>query len=204
MTERPFRPPLKGRFVTYYRERGHTLGRVIPEGYRIEELKAEDGTALAAAYRRNRKHLEPWEPTRDEDFFTEDGQLIAVAAQLSAVGAGMLAAWVLWCGDEAVGRVNLNNIVLGVLRSASVGYWVAEDHGGKGLASGAVEFACAQAQGRGLHRVEAGTLLENHASQRVLERCGFELIGVAPRYLFINGAWQDHRLYQRILHHNPL
>jgi ribosomal-protein-alanine N-acetyltransferase len=177
---------------------------VIPEGYRIEELKAEDGTALAKAYRRNRAHLEPWEPTRDEDFFTEDGQLIAVAAQLSAVGAGMLASWVLWCGDEAVGRVNLNNIVLGVLRSASIGYWVAEDHGGRGLASGAVEFACAQAQGRGLHRVEAGTLLENDASQRVLERCGFDYIGVAARYLFINGGWQDHRLYQRILHDNPL
>jgi ribosomal-protein-alanine N-acetyltransferase len=177
---------------------------VIPEGYRIDELKAEDGTALAAAYSRNRKHLERWEPTRDEDFFTEDGQLIAVAAQLSAVGAGMLAAWVLWYGDEVVGRVNLNNIVLGVLRSASVGYWVAEDHGGQGLASGAVEFACAQAQGRGLHRVEAGTLLDNDASQRVLERCGFELIGTATRYLFINGAWQDHRLYQRILHDKPL
>ena len=103
-----------------------------------------------------------------------------------------------------VGRVNLNNIVMGVLRSASVGYWVAAEHGGRGLATGAAEYACAQAQGRGLHRVEAGTMLHNDASQRVLERCGFEFIGVAPRYLFLAGAWQDHRLYQRILHDRPL
>jgi len=55
-----------------------------------------------------------------------------------------------------------------------------------------------------LHRVEAGTLLHNTASQRVLERCGFEYYGTAPRYLFIRGAWRDHRLYQRILHDKPL
>jgi ribosomal-protein-alanine N-acetyltransferase len=177
---------------------------VIPEGYRVAELDAGDAPALAEAYRRNREHLEPWEPTREESFFTVDGQTTAVAAQLSAVAAGQVAAWLLWSGDEVVGRVNLNNIVLGVLRSASVGYWVAAGHERRGLASGAVEFACAQAQGRGLHRVEAGTLIDNHASQGVLKRCGFEYIGTASRYLFINGAWRDHRLYQRILHDNPL
>jgi [ribosomal protein S5]-alanine N-acetyltransferase len=30
------------------------------------------------------------------------------------------------------------------------------------------------------------------------------LFGIAPRYLFIGGCWQDHRLYQRILHDNPI
>lgn len=177
---------------------------MIPEGYGIHELTAADAPALAAAYRRNREHLEPWEPTRDEGFFTEQGQAAAVATQLAAVGNGLLMAWVLTHGDEVVGRVNLNNLVMGVLRSASVGYWVGAAHQGRGLASGAVEFACAQAQGRGLHRVEAGTLLHNTASQRVLERCGFEYYGMAPRYLFIRGAWRDHRLYQRILHDKPL
>ncbi len=100
--------------------------------------------------------------------------------------------------------MNLNNIVRGVLRSASVGYWVDAEHLGRGLASGAVEFACAQAQGRGLHRVEAGTMVHNVASQRVLERAGFEVYGMAPKFLFIAEAWQDHKLYQRILHDNPL
>jgi ribosomal-protein-alanine N-acetyltransferase len=27
---------------------------------------------------------------------------------------------------------------------------------------------------------------------------------MAPKFLFINGAWQDHRLFQRILHDDPL
>jgi [ribosomal protein S5]-alanine N-acetyltransferase len=177
---------------------------VIPEGYAIRELVAADAAALGGAYRRNRQHLKPWDPRRDEYFYTDAGQAAAVAGQLDAVRQGLVAAWVLTSGDRIVGRVNLNNIVMGVLRSASIGYWVDAEHVGKGLATGAVGYACAQAQGRGLHRVEAGTLLHNTASQRVLERSGFEPYGMAPRFLFIDGAWRDHRLYQRILHDNPL
>ena len=51
-----------------------------------------------------------------------------------------------------------------------------------------------------LLRIEAGTLLHNVASQRVLLHNGFVAYGVAPQYLQIAGRWQDHRLYQRILH----
>ena len=48
----------------------------------------------------------------------------------------------------------------------------------------------------GLHRVEAGTLVHNRASQRVLERNGFVRYGLAPQYLRIAGRWQDHVLFQ--------
>jgi [ribosomal protein S5]-alanine N-acetyltransferase len=177
---------------------------VLPAGYEMRELEAADAGALAEAYRRNREHLEPWEPTRDESFFTEGGQQAAIDASLSAAGQGLLVAWVLTHGDDIVGRMNLNSVVRGVLQSASLGYWVDAGHLGRGVATGAVELACADALRRGLHRLDAGTLLHNRASQRVLERCGFEHYGTAPSYLFIAGAWQDHRLYQRILHDRPL
>jgi ribosomal-protein-alanine N-acetyltransferase len=177
---------------------------VLPEGYEIRNLAADDAPALAAAYRRNRDHLAPWDPRRQESFYTDQGQAAAVATQLESARNGLLAAWVLCRDEEIVGRVNLNNIVMGVLRSGSLGYWVDAEHLGRGLASGAVDFACAQGQGRGLHRVDAGTLVHNVASQRVLERCGFEPYGLAPKFLFIAGKWQDHKLYQRILHDNPL
>jgi ribosomal-protein-alanine N-acetyltransferase len=67
-----------------------------------------------------------------------------------------------------------------------------------------VQHAAGRALDRGLHRLEGGTLLHNEASQRVLLRSGFEFFGIAPKLLFIAGAWQDHRLYQRILHDDPL
>jgi ribosomal-protein-alanine N-acetyltransferase len=46
----------------------------------------------------------------------------------------------------------------------------------------------------GLHRLQAGTLLHDAASQTVLRRNGFTPIGVTPRYLRIAGRWQDHLL----------
>jgi [ribosomal protein S5]-alanine N-acetyltransferase len=51
----------------------------------------------------------------------------------------------------------------------------------------------------GLHRLEAATLLHNIASQRVLDKNGFEAYGTARAYLRIAGQWQDHRMYQLIL-----
>ncbi len=44
--------------------------------------------------------------------------------------------------------------------------------------------------------MQAETLLHNTGSQRVLERNGFERIGLAPAYLRIAGSWQDHILFQ--------
>lgn len=178
--------------------------RVIPDGYTVRPLELSDAADLAAAYDRNRAHLEPWDPVRPSDFYTVDGQQDAVARQLSLVEGGLLATWVLENGGDVVGRVSLNNIVRGVLASATVGYWVDHRHTRRGLASALVEHACTEALATGLHRVEAGTMLHNVASQRVLLRAGFEKYGMAPKFLFIAGDWQDHNLYQRILHDNPL
>ena len=49
-----------------------------------------------------------------------------------------------------------------------------------------------------LHRVEAATLVENLPSQRVLEKNGFERIGLARSFLRIDGEWRDFLLFQRI------
>ena len=46
-----------------------------------------------------------------------------------------------------------------------------------------------------LHRIEIAIRPENTASLRVVEKLGFVRIGIAPRYLHINGAWRDHVLF---------
>jgi ribosomal-protein-alanine N-acetyltransferase len=177
---------------------------VLADGYGIRPLEAGDGPALAAAYERNRDHLAPWDPARPEEFYTAEGQSTEVADRLQAVATGQGASWVLVRGEEVVGRVNLNNLIRGVLQSASVGYWVDAAHTGLGLATAMVDHALAAAANLGLHRVEAGTMLANEPSQRVLARAGFDRIGVAREFLFIAGDWQDHVLFQRILHRKPL
>ena len=64
------------------------------------------------------------------------------------------------------------------------------------LATQAVAAMLDIAWSLGLHRVEAGTLVENHASQRVLTANGFTRYGLAPAYLRIDDRWQDHILFQ--------
>ena len=100
-----------------------------------------------------------------------------------------------------MGRFNLAGIVRGPFQSAGLGYWVDGDYAGRGLASAAVQRIVAVARDDlGLHRIEASTLLHNVGSQRVLRKAGFQHIGMAPRYLRIAGQWQDHNLYQVVLH----
>jgi [ribosomal protein S5]-alanine N-acetyltransferase len=176
---------------------------VLADGYQTRPLSVADAPALAAAYQRNRDHLAPWDPVRSASFFTVEGQRLEVEGRLEVIERGLGMSWVLVHGHEIVGRINLNNIVRGVFQSSSVGYWTDAAHTGRGLATTMVEYAVGQAVERGLHRLEAGTLVDNVASQSVLLKAGFTQFGAAEKYLYIAGAWQDHLLFQRILHDRP-
>jgi|tagenome__1003787_1003787.scaffolds.fasta_scaffold20987099_4 ribosomal-protein-alanine N-acetyltransferase len=177
---------------------------VLPPGYEIRPLTTEDAPALVQAYSRNQDHLSPWEPRRSPEFYTTAWQLEDVTAKLDSAAVGQQDPWVIWSGEEVVGRVHLTNITRGVFQSASLGYWVDHRHTRRGLATAAARSAVQRATELGLHRIEAGTLPHNEASQMVLRRCGFERIGTAEDYLFIAGSWQDHVIFQKILHKRPI
>ena len=102
-------------------------------------------------------------------------------------------------GEAIAGTINVFHIVRESLQSCTIGYWIDQARNGRGLATGAVEDVVAYAFGElDLHRVEAATLVDNVASQRVLEKAAFERVGVARRFLHINDEWRDFVLYQRV------
>lgn len=161
-------------------------------------LTLDDAAALARLLRSNRDYLAPWEPVRDEDYFTVDGQRAVIEAALEQQAQGsMLAHAILDERGEVAGRITLNGIVRGAFQSCNVGYWLAADSCGRGLATAAVRRVVQIAfEELGLHRVQGETLLHNVTSQRVLESNGFVRFGTAPAYLNIAGQWQDHAMYQ--------
>lgn len=166
---------------------------------RVRLLTQDDAPQLAELTRRNRDFLAPWEPIRGEAWFTDEGQAAAVRRVLDEQQRDLCWPGVILAEGEIVGRINLNSIVRGAGQYASVGYWVAGDHNGRGLATAAVAAVLELAWTElGLHRVEAGTLVHNVASQRVLTANGFGRIGLAPAYVRIAGRWQDHVLFQRL------
>jgi ribosomal-protein-alanine N-acetyltransferase len=156
-----------------------------------------DAEALARLLTVNRDYLAPWSPLQGDAYYTTGGQREMLARDLAAYQRGtMLPLAILDSGGAVCGRINLNTIVRGAFQGASVGYWVSESHAGHGLASAAVADVIDIAFWElGLHRLEAGTLLNNTPSQRVLARNGFRPFAVAEAYLKIAGKWQDHILF---------
>ncbi len=170
----------------------------------VRPVTLDDAGPLAALISRTRVALAPWEPVREDAYFTEAGQRSVLAEVLERQARHETYPAVITADDRLVGRVNLNNIVGGPFASTDLGYWVDPDYWGRGIATAAVGQVLGVAfSGLGLHRVQAGTLLTNTASRRVLARHRFTEIGVAPRYLHIAGEWQDHLLHQRLADDPP-
>jgi ribosomal-protein-alanine N-acetyltransferase len=166
----------------------------------LRPLRPDDAERLSELFIANREFLAPWEPLRPEWFFSVEGQRRVVADSLAHQQDGrMFCQAILDPAGEVVGRINLNNIVRGPFQSASMGYWLAESAGGKGLGTAAVAAMAELAFGElGLHRLEAGTIPQNYRSQAVLRKNGFTQFGYAPAYLQIAGTYTDHLLFQRL------
>ena len=152
--------------------------------------------ALAAYYARNRVFFEPFDPLRQDAFFTERVQrdtLLLEQAQQKRGESYRLYVFRRESPAAIIGLVGLNNIVMGSFRSCFLSYKLDAAHLRQGYMSEAVEAAVQFAFGTlGLHRIEGNVMPKNKASLGVLEKCGFESEGVSPKYLRINGKWEDH------------
>lgn len=92
-----------------------------------------------------------------------------------------------------VGAVELSQIVLGVFRSAYLGYYLGAAYAGQGLMSEAIALTLNHAfTTMGLHRVEANIQPDNAPSLALVAKLGFVREGYSRRYLKIRGRWRDH------------
>jgi [ribosomal protein S5]-alanine N-acetyltransferase len=165
----------------------------------IRPTSLEDVDEQLALRRANRDHTGPWDPRRDESFYTLAGQRLELELDQRAWAAGSAFAFAVLAADEGdriIGRVALANVVRGPWQNATLGYWIDSAVVGRGHASRAVRLVLAYAFDHvGLHRVQPAIIPRNAASQRVAEKVGFRLEGRALRYLKINGVWEDHDIY---------
>lgn len=160
-------------------------------------LTLEDAPVLAQLLRDNRAFLEPWQPARRDEYLTERAQQQVAAKALQDYDQQLSVPLVIQDAGRVAGTITLQSIIRGSFQSCSVGYWIAEEAQGKGLATAALREAVDLAfHELRLHRVQAETLPKNERSQQVLNRLGFVAYGTAQNYLKIAGAWQDCTLYQ--------
>ena len=162
--------------------------------------------AVCEFQRRNRQHFARWDPPTADSFYSLEAQSARVTLGVTAFQND--AAYRYWlidatrCGGarlpstdvEVIGSLHFSQVSRGAFQSAMLGYALDEAHVGQGLMSEAIVAGLAEmfSPRVNLHRVQAAYRPDNVRSARVLERLGFAREGLAPDYLFIDGAWRDH------------
>lgn len=172
--------------------------RVAAGEVRLRPVRLRDAAQWSRIRLADRAHLEPWEPSTDMDW-----QLRHAVSSWPAVCSGLRAEarkgrmlpYVIELDGKFAGQLTIGNVTHGALRSAWIGYWVAREFVGGGVATGALALGLDHCFGPVmLHRVEATVRPENGASRAVLAKAGFREEGLLRRYLDVDGAWRDHLL----------
>lgn len=145
----------------------------------------------------NREWLTPWEATVPAGNSGAPPTFRGMVHDLrSQARAGRAMPFAVTLDDTFAGQLTVSNIVGGSARWAQIGYWIDQRHAGQGVIPTAVAMAVDHCLFEvGLHRIEIAIRPENTASLRVVEKLGFTEYGYAERYLHIDGAWRDHRLF---------
>ena len=175
---------------------------------RLRLIAGDSGLAPAVCefQRRNRQHFAPWDPPTADPFYTLEAQATRITHGLTAFQSDT--AYRYWLTDatkaggarlpsadvEVIGSLHFSQVSRGAFQSAMLGYALDEAHVGQGLMTEAIVAGLEEmfSPRVNLHRVQAAYRPENVRSARVLERLGFRQEGLAPAYLYIDGAWRDH------------
>lgn len=164
----------------------------------LRPVRLRDAAVWSRTRVRDRDRLEPWEPTGRGTWEARNhaASWPSLWSSLRAEARrGTMIPLVIEVDGRFGGQLTVGNIVRGALRSAWIGYWVAAEVGGAGVATVSLALALDHCFGPvGLHRVEATVRPENVVSQSVLRNVGFREEGVLRRYLDVDSAWRDHLL----------
>jgi ribosomal-protein-alanine N-acetyltransferase len=172
--------------------------RLESERLLLRPPNAQDAASYAEFQLRNQKYFERWSPARRDEYFTADWWTNALQEAEANIAGGSVLALGLYLKTDPrtlMGTCKFDQIARGVFQSCMLGYSIDERHAGHGYMTEALETAITHVfDVMRLHRIQANHLPENARSTAVLARLGFVCEGLAPQYLFIDGAWRDHVL----------
>lgn len=171
----------------------------LPTGHFLSPLIFADRTSLVQHLQEReiyeRTLLIPWPYTLEhaDEFISE--------VTSNAQRRGHVRDWALRESAGAlIGGIGLASAGPGRDHAASIGYWLAKPHWGKGIVTQAVKAVVQHAfQHLNLSRIAATIFSGNQASARVLEKAGFHLEGSRLQCAYQkDGHFIDGCLYARV------
>ena len=184
------RPP-SGATSYYYLDSQIEHHGGMPRSPELQRLRRDHGPAVLAFETVNRTYFASSISDRGDEYFDQFAD--KWEASLAEQETGRDAYYVLLSDDgSVVGRFNLRDIEDGM---AELGYRIARQFSGQGLATAAVRELCRLANSEhGVRTLRAKTNHENVASQRVLTKAGFQLVGIADDVGGRPGVWYELNL----------
>lgn len=159
----------------------------------LRPLKTADAPELHALIEANRDYLARWVPWAAAQQLPDTEKFIAETQEQLARNDGFQVC--LAPEGLIIGMVGFHAVSWGN-RSTSIGYWLAENHQGRGIMTTAVRALVAHAFDEwNLHRIEIHCAPANHRSRAIPERLGFREEGVLREAERIGRRYLDGVVY---------
>lgn len=164
----------------------------------VRSLTLHDCAAWLQARTKNYSYLQEREPIWDMDSLTYQAYYRLINDLMSSFTIGNYYSFGVFHKETnaVMGGFEISNIMYWPKQSATIGYWIGQEHSRQGYATEVLANVAHWAFKQfNLVKIEAGTMLSNIASQTVLKKAGFSHEGHSRSYGEINGVYEDHLLW---------
>lgn len=163
----------------------------IGMSWNLKLLHDSDAEALLVFEKQNKTWFEQHIPPREASFYSKRGVRNHIAFFLREHRAGRMVPMLIRCGENIIGRINLTDMNPNI-GEATLGYRIGQEHTRQGVASFAANTILNIAQHEyALHTFYALASVNNIGSQRVLEKSGFEAVGLLRNHADVQGQEVD-------------
>jgi len=166
----------------------------LGDGLALHPASTDDATELFAAIDRNRARLRQWLPWISNHYSFHDAlRFLEQAVTQNAEGSALtmlIRSNGKICGAIGLHRIDYPN------RASSIGYWIGNDHEGKGFITRACHAILDLAfLTYGLHRIEIRCATGNTRSTAIPIRLGFSEEGILKEAEWLYDHWVDLRVF---------